>query len=123
MTIFVAIVVSYFTKSDDDDYDRNLLHPMVHTIGNWFTRQESAAVAAATDTASTTTTTTTTMGKSVSITEIEAGTQAIANSTFVRNDADDDVPSSVTIDKPNESSQTKLSTTTKSSSHPKISES
>lgn len=113
-TIIVAVVVSYFSKPDDDEYDKNLLHPMVHTIGNWFTRQESLSVAATTDTTSTTTITT---GKSVSINEIEAGTQAIANSAFLQDDAVDYVPSSVTIDKSNEFSQTKLSTTTNSSPH------
>lgn len=39
-TIIVAVLVSYFTKTDDD-YDENLLHPMVLKVREYFTCQPS----------------------------------------------------------------------------------
>lgn len=36
VTIIVAVIVSYFTASDDDTYDEKLLHPMVITIRRWW---------------------------------------------------------------------------------------
>lgn len=38
-TIMVAIIVSYFTKSDDDEFDEKLLHPMILKIRNFLTCQ------------------------------------------------------------------------------------
>lgn len=36
VTIIVAIVVSYFTASEEDAFDENLLHPCVMKLRNWY---------------------------------------------------------------------------------------
>lgn len=36
VTIIVAIVVSYFTASDEDAFDENLLHPCVIKLRHWY---------------------------------------------------------------------------------------
>lgn len=36
VTIIVAIIVSYFTASDEDAFDENLLHPCVVKLRHWY---------------------------------------------------------------------------------------
>lgn len=36
VTIIVAIIVSYFTVSDEDTFDENLLHPCVIQLRHWY---------------------------------------------------------------------------------------
>lgn len=43
VTIIVAIVVSYFTASDEDAYDENLLHPCVIKLRHWYNGTSPAA--------------------------------------------------------------------------------
>lgn len=36
VTIMVGIIVSYFTASDEDNFDENLLHPSVVKLCHWY---------------------------------------------------------------------------------------
>lgn len=36
VTIIVAIIVSFFTASDEDTFDENLLHPCVVKLRHWY---------------------------------------------------------------------------------------
>lgn len=36
VTIIVAIIVSYFTASDEDTFDEKLLHPCVTKLRHWY---------------------------------------------------------------------------------------
>lgn len=36
VTIIVAIIVSHFTASDEDNFDENLLHPCVIKLRHWY---------------------------------------------------------------------------------------
>lgn len=43
VTIIVAIIVSYFTASDEDAFDENLLHPCVIKLRHWYNGTSPAA--------------------------------------------------------------------------------
>lgn len=43
VTLIVAIIVSYFTASEEDAFDENLLHPWVMKLRHWFNGTSPAA--------------------------------------------------------------------------------